>query len=154
MAILRRIFRQDRQSLIVVNAHRILQGQNLSSGDARERRDFDFHRPRSEEEILETIKELLRERIPQWLGAPPEDIAQSVQLLTPMHRGLLGTIQLNRDMQTLLNPAGEALSAAASTLRVRERSCSCATTTTKGFSTAISENRLHRPRRWQDSGRL
>jgi exodeoxyribonuclease V alpha subunit len=121
LATLRRIFRQDQQSLIVVNAHRILQGQNLQFSDARERRDFDFIARESEEEILETIKELLRERIPQWLGARPDEIVQSVQLLTPMHRGLLGTIQLNRDLQALFNPAGQALERAGMTLRVRDK---------------------------------
>jgi exodeoxyribonuclease V alpha subunit len=121
VATLRRIFRQVQQSLIVVNAHRILQGQNLEFSDARERRDFDFIARESEEEILETIKELLRERIPQWLGAPPEQIVQSVQLLTPMHRGLLGTIQLNRDLQALFNPSGQAIERAGMSLRVRDK---------------------------------
>jgi exodeoxyribonuclease V alpha subunit len=121
VAILRRIFRQDQQSLIVVNAHRILQGQNLEFSGARERRDFDFIARESEEEILETIKELLRERIPQWLGLRPEEIVQSVQLLTPMHRGLLGTMQLNRDLQALFNPAGQAIERAGMSLRVRDK---------------------------------
>ena len=121
VATLRRIFRQDQQSLIVLNAHRILQGQTLQFSDARERRDFDFIARESEEEILETIKELLRERIPPWLGLRPQDIVQSVQLLTPMHRGLLGTIQLNRDLQALFNPAGPALERAGMTLRVGDK---------------------------------
>ena len=121
VAVLRRIFRQDRQSLIVVNAHRILQGQNLQFADARERRDFDFMARESEEEILETIKELLRERIPAWLGLRPEEIVQSVQLLTPMHRGTLGTIQLNRELQSLLNPVGPSLERGGTILRVRDK---------------------------------
>jgi exodeoxyribonuclease V alpha subunit len=121
VAVLTRIFRQDRQSLIVVNAHRILQGQNLEFADARERRDFDFMARESEDEILETIKELLRERIPAWLRLPPEEIVQSVQLLTPMHRGMLGTIQLNREMQALLNPVGQGLERGGTTLRVRDK---------------------------------
>jgi exodeoxyribonuclease V alpha subunit len=121
VAVLRRIFRQERESLIVVNAHRILQGQALEFADARERRDFDFMARESEEEILETIKELLRERIPLRLGGRPEDVVQSVQLLTPMHRGLLGTLQLNRELQTLLNPVGEALERGGTVLRVRDK---------------------------------
>jgi exodeoxyribonuclease V alpha subunit len=121
VAVLRRIFRQDRQSLIVVNAHRILQGQALEFADARERRDFDFVARESEEEILEAIKELLRERIPHWLQLRPEEIVQSVQLLTPMHRGLLGTIQLNRELQTLLNPVGVGLERGGMVLRVRDK---------------------------------
>jgi exodeoxyribonuclease V alpha subunit len=75
----------------------------------------------SEAEILETIKELLRERIPMWLRTRPEDVVQSVQLLTPMHRGLLGTIQLNRELQALLNPVGEALERGGTVLRVRDK---------------------------------
>ena len=121
VAVLRRIFRQDRASLIVVNAHRILQGQALEFADARERRDFDFMARESEDEILETIKELLRERIPARLRLRPEEIVQSVQLLTPMHRGMLGTIQLNRELQTLLNPVGQALERGGTTLRVRDK---------------------------------
>ena len=121
VAVLKRIFRQDRQSLIVVNAHRILHGQNLEFADARERRDFDFMARESEDEILETIKELLRERIPAWLRLRPDEIVQSVQLLTPMHRGMLGTIQLNRELQSLLNPIGAGLERGGTTLRVRDK---------------------------------
>ena len=121
VAVLRRIFRQDRESLIVVNAHRILQGQALEFADARERRDFDFMARESEEEILATIKELLCERIPRWLQLRPDEIVPSVQLLTPMHRGLLGTIQLNRELQTLLNPVGQTLERGGTVLRVRDK---------------------------------
>jgi exodeoxyribonuclease V alpha subunit len=121
VAVLRRIFRQERESLIVANAHRILQGQNLEFADARERRDFDFMARESEEEILATIKELLRERIPTWLRLRPDEIVQSVQLLTPMHRGMLGTIQLNRELQSLLNPVGQGLERGGTTLRVRDK---------------------------------
>jgi len=121
VAVLRRIFRQDRESLIVVNAHRILQGQNLQFAEARERRDFDFMARESEDEILETIKELLRERIPVWLRLHPDEIIQSVQILTPMHRGMLGTIQLNRELQSLLNPAGQSLERGETILRVGDK---------------------------------
>lgn len=121
VAVLRRIFRQERESLIVVNAHRILQGHNLAFTDARERRDFDFIARESEEETLATIKELLREGIPHRLRLSPDQIVQSVQLLTPMHRGLLGTVQLNRELQTLFNPIGQAWERGGATLRVRDK---------------------------------
>lgn len=121
VAVLKRIFRQSGESLIVVNAHKILQGQPLEFTDARERRDFDFMARESEEEVLETIKELLRARIPQMTQLGGADITQSVQVLTPMHRGLLGTIQLNRELQQLLNPAGVSLERGGSTLRVRDK---------------------------------
>ena len=121
VTILRRIFRQEQESQIVTNAHRILQGQALAFADARERRDFDFMARDSEEEILAAVKELVRERIPQMLRLPDDQVVQAVQVLTPMHRGLLGTIQLNRELQNLLNPMGESLERGGSLLRVRDK---------------------------------
>ena len=121
VSVLRRIFRQNEESLIVINAHKILRGQSLEFAGAREKRDFDFMARESEEEILETVKELVRERIPHTLQLPSEQVVQSVQVLTPMHRGLLGTIQLNRELQKLLNPVGEALERGGSLLRVRDK---------------------------------
>jgi exodeoxyribonuclease V alpha subunit len=121
VTILRRIFRQKRESQIVTNAHRILQGQSLAFADAREKRDFDFMARDSEEEILAAVKELVRERIPQALHLPDDQVVQAVQVLTPMHRGLLGTIQLNRELQNLFNPVGESLERGGSLLRVRDK---------------------------------
>jgi exodeoxyribonuclease V alpha subunit len=121
VAVLRKIFRQKAESLIVLNAHKILQGRFLEFVDAREKRDFDFMARESEEEILSTIKELLRERIPRLLGISLEQTVDAVQVLTPMHRGLLGTIQLNRELQQLFNPSGDALERGGSLLRVRDK---------------------------------
>lgn len=115
--VLQQIFRQSRESLIVVNAHRILQGQSLVLGEEGERRDFVFLARDSEEEILSTVKELVRERIPRSLRLAPEEVAQTIQVLTPMHRGLLGTINLNRELQTLLNPSGQLLERGVAPLR-------------------------------------
>ncbi|MGE5220443.1 MAG: ATP-dependent RecD-like DNA helicase [Chloroflexota bacterium] len=119
--VLRRIFRQDRESLIVVNAHRILQGQSLVLREDGEAQDFVFLARESEEEILTTVKELVRESIPRSLQLAPEEIAQMIQVLTPMHRGLLGTINLNRELQTLLNPQGQTLERGGFTLRLGDK---------------------------------
>lgn len=119
--VLRRIFRQDRESLIVVNAHRILQGQSLVLGEAGDHPDFVFLARESEEEILATVKELLRESIPRALQLAPEAVTQTIQVLTPMHRGLLGTINLNREMQSLLNPSGQTLERGGFTLRLGDK---------------------------------
>jgi exodeoxyribonuclease V alpha subunit len=119
--VLRRIFRQDRESLIVVNAHRILEGRSLAWGDDRDKRDFVFMARESEEEILSTIKELVRETIPRSLELETYEIAQTIQVLTPMHRGLLGTINLNRELQNLLNPLGQALERGGFALRVGDK---------------------------------
>ena len=119
--VLKRIFRQDRESLIVVNAHRILQGQSLVLRETADNADFVFLARESEEEILDTVKELLHERIPRSLQLAPEEVAQTIQLLTPMHRGLLGTINLNREMQSLLNPFGQTLERGGFTLRLGDK---------------------------------
>ena len=103
VVVLRHVFRQGSESLIVVNAHRILQGQSLLFGEGREKRDFVFISRDSDQEILATIKELVKERIPRSFH---KDSAEEVQVLSPMHRGLLGTIQLNQELQALLNPEG------------------------------------------------
>jgi exodeoxyribonuclease V alpha subunit len=121
VAVLRRIFRQERESLIVMNAHRILHGNWLAFADAREKRDFDFVARETETEILQTLKELMRGRIPQSLGLSPDEVAHAVQVLTPMHRGLLGTIQLNRELQHLFNPGGESLERGGQVLRLRDK---------------------------------
>jgi exodeoxyribonuclease V alpha subunit len=119
--VLQRIFRQGGESLIVVNAHRILQGQSLVLGEAGEKRDFVFLARESEEEILATLKELVRESIPRSLQLQAEEVAQTIQVLTPMHRGLLGTINLNRELQSLLNPLGQSLERGGFTLRLGDK---------------------------------
>jgi exodeoxyribonuclease V alpha subunit len=119
--VLRRIFRQDRESLIVVNAHRILEGRSLVWGDEGEKRDFAFIARESEEEILASVKELVRESIPRVLSLEAPQVAQTIQVLTPMHRGLLGTINLNRELQSLLNPAGQVLERGVTALRAGDK---------------------------------
>lgn len=119
--VLRRVFRQERESLIVANAHRILRGQSLLLGDSEDNRDFVFLSHDSEEEILETVKRLVRNEIPRTLELAPDEVAQAVQVLTPMHRGLLGTVNLNRELQALVNPDGLALERAATALRVGDK---------------------------------
>lgn len=119
--VLRRIFRQDRQSLIVVNAHRILEGKSLVWGENTKARDFVFLPRESEEEILASVKDLLRESIPRSLRLEAAEVAQTIQVLTPMHRGLLGTVNLNRELQSLLNPAGQTLERGGFTLRVGDK---------------------------------
>jgi exodeoxyribonuclease V alpha subunit len=119
--VLRRIFRQDRQSLIVVNAHRILHGQSPVLDEHRERRDFVFIHREAEEEILAMLRQLVRESVPRSLQLKSEEITHSIQVLTPMHRGVLGTLNLNREMQNLLNPAGESLERGGSILRIGDK---------------------------------
>jgi len=112
------IFRQAEQSQIVVNAHKINRGEMPSWGGKDERSDFYFIERSEPEEVLATIKELLAERIPKKLGFKAVD---DVQVLTPMHRGLLGAANLNTELQALLNPDGTTLTRGSRTLRVGDK---------------------------------
>jgi exodeoxyribonuclease V alpha subunit len=115
---LSQIFRQAEQSRIVVNAHRINRGEMPSWGGKDERSDFYFLERNEPEEVLATIKELVASRIPKGLGF---DAIEDVQVLTPMHRGLLGAANLNTELQALLNPSGATLTRGNRTLRVNDK---------------------------------
>jgi exodeoxyribonuclease V alpha subunit len=117
VVVLKRIFRQAGESLIVQNAHRILRGEPLALDGEPERRDFVFIAREREEEALAVIEELVKERIPRRLGGGAADI----QLLSPMHRGLLGTVHLNRQLQQLLNPRGPSIERGGTTFRLGDR---------------------------------
>ncbi|MBR5755956.1 MAG: ATP-dependent RecD-like DNA helicase [Firmicutes bacterium] len=96
------IFRQAEESLIVVNAHLINKGEYPSYNEKD--KDFFLMERRSEQDILDTIKELCRKRIPDYIG---EEGSESIQVLTPMKKGLLGSIELNKALQEVLNPPEE-----------------------------------------------
>jgi exodeoxyribonuclease V alpha subunit len=121
VVMLRRIFRQDRHSLIVANAHRILQGQSLVTPSDNSERDFILVARESEEEILQSVKDLVKEELPRTLNLAADEVPHAIQLLTPMHRGMLGTIQLNREMQSLLNPIGDSLQRGEILLRANDK---------------------------------
>jgi len=100
---LSRIFRQAEESRIIVNAHRVNQGElPLASADDPSA-DFFFIERQEPEEILATMKALLTERIPRKFGLHP---TRDIQVLTPMHKGLLGAAALNQELQTLFNAEG------------------------------------------------
>ncbi|RLB14630.1 MAG: ATP-dependent RecD-like DNA helicase [Deltaproteobacteria bacterium] len=96
------IFRQAKQSLITVNAHRINQGLMPQSERSSEGlQDFYFIAQEDPEQALEVVLELACKRVPKRFSLDP---LRDVQVLTPMHRGNLGTGVLNQRLQELLNP--------------------------------------------------
>jgi len=112
------IFRQARESLIVVNAHRLRDGRPpiLHPDDASS--DFYFFERDDPEAILATVKTLIEKRVPKSFGL---DAMEDIQLLTPMRRGLLGTANLNAELQQLLNPDGREIPQPGHLLRVGDR---------------------------------
>ena len=104
------IFRQAAESHIIVNAHRINHGQppelDPPPGRDADRSDFYFVERDDPVAARETVVQLVAERIPQRFDLDP---FADVQVLTPMHRGELGTIALNASLQERLNPARDGL---------------------------------------------
>jgi exodeoxyribonuclease V alpha subunit len=97
------IFRQSLESMIVVNAHRINQGEFpiLNEVGQKEAVDFYFIEEKEPERILDKILMLCRDRIPERFGYHP---IKNIQVLAPMHRGIIGVSNLNIALQKELNP--------------------------------------------------
>jgi exodeoxyribonuclease V alpha subunit len=118
MVRLSRIFRQAEESRIVVNAHRVNQGELPVLGAEDPASDFFFIERQEPEEVLATIKTLLTERIPRKFGLHP---TRDIQVLTPMHKGLLGAATLNQELQMLFNPDGPSVVRGTRTFRVGDK---------------------------------
>ena len=99
------IFRQAGESMIVVNAHRINKGEYPDCN--ANGKDFFLLRRKTEREMLQTIKELCISRLPEYYsdimpgGLNP---IRDIQVLTPVRKGNLGCLNLNRELQEVLNP--------------------------------------------------
>ena len=95
------IFRQAKKSLIVVNAHRINKGMFPVVANDDKKGDFYFVQKQTPEEVLNTIIDLVQNRIPDKFKVDPVD---DIQVLTPMHKGIVGAANLNHELQKILNP--------------------------------------------------
>jgi exodeoxyribonuclease V alpha subunit len=111
------IFRQAEASAIVVNAHRINAGAMPLAADGGEG-DFFFIEKEEPEAILSVIREMVGTRIPRRFSLDPR---RDIQVLTPMHRGLLGVANLNRELQALVNPDGPEITRGAVRFRLFDR---------------------------------
>jgi exodeoxyribonuclease V alpha subunit len=99
---LNEIFRQAKESLIIVNAHKINSGLLPSPKQSDNKLDdFYFIEQEDPEEVVRIILELAKERIPERFGF---DAVDDIQVLTPMHKGIVGAGNLNVELQSTLNP--------------------------------------------------
>ena len=96
------IFRQAQESLIVMNAHRVNEGQMPELKNVKS--DFFFLPCRSEEDVSRTIEGLCSQRLPKNMGIP----ADQIQVLSPTKKGPAGTVALNQLLQAALNPPSPA----------------------------------------------
>jgi len=116
---LREIFRQARESSIIVNAHRINRGEISHLQTSPDRLDdFYFVEQEDPEKVLDLIVRLVKERIPQRFGFDP---LEDIQVLTPMHRGLVGAGNLNSALQKALNPGEDGLQRGGRLYRVGDK---------------------------------
>ncbi|MBF0553248.1 MAG: ATP-dependent RecD-like DNA helicase [Nitrospirae bacterium] len=116
---LKEIFRQAKESMIIVNAHRINSGEMpLFTYSGYHIHDFYFFQIEEPEKVIEKIIELCKDKIPQKFGFKPID---DIQVLTPMHRGLVGSANLNAELQKSLNPSQEEFVIGGKTLKIGDK---------------------------------
>ena len=92
------IFRQAKESDIIVNAHRINRGEEVTLDNKS--MDFFFLKRYDADQIINVTLQLVLQKMPKFVEATPMDI----QVLTPMRKGLLGVERLNTVLQHYLNP--------------------------------------------------
>ncbi len=92
------IFRQAKESDIIVNAHRINRGEPVTLDNKS--MDFFFLKRYDADQIINVTLQLVLQKLPKFVDAQPMDI----QVLTPMRKGLLGVERLNQVLQQYLNP--------------------------------------------------
>lgn len=97
---LNEIFRQAEKSMIVVNAHKINKGDQplLNVKD----KDFYFITKRHRADIIKTIVQLVKLRLPRHYQY---DALKDIQVLTPMRKGEIGCVNFNKELQEILNPS-------------------------------------------------
>ena len=98
VVMLTKIFRQASTSDIIVNAHKINRGEEVSLDNKS--MDFFFLKRYEADIIINVVLQLVKQKLPKFVDATPYDI----QVLTPMRKGLLGVERLNGILQHYLNP--------------------------------------------------
>jgi exodeoxyribonuclease V alpha subunit len=96
---LEKIFRQARESAIIMNAHKINSGQHIDLTNKKS--DFFYIKRSTASSVLDEIKTLTKTRLPKFANC---SAFEGIQILAPMRKGLLGTINLNKELQATLNP--------------------------------------------------
>jgi exodeoxyribonuclease V alpha subunit len=111
------IFRQAAESLIVINAHRIHDGEIPELTAGGENRDFFFMEEDDPARAASLIRDLVTVRLPRRYGMHPHEI----QVLSPMHRGDLGAGNLNLLLQEALTAGAPGLTRGARTFRAGDK---------------------------------
>ncbi|MDH5742065.1 MAG: ATP-dependent RecD-like DNA helicase [Candidatus Aminicenantes bacterium] len=117
---LKEIFRQEMDSLIVQNAHRINQGKSLiyppkGSTEA----DFFFVHQENDQKAFSTIMKLCGFSVPRKLGV--KALSPHIQVISPMYRGVVGVDNLNTELQSRLNKYSEGLKLGTREIRIHDK---------------------------------
>jgi len=115
---LNEIFRQARTSRIITNAHRINNGKLPIISPPEPKSDFYFIEQEDPEKVLKIILEMIKVRIPHSFKFDP---VNEIQVLTPMHKGLVGAHNLNTQLQKELNPQGAGIIRGGREYRVNDK---------------------------------
>ena len=95
---LNKIYRQDEESDIVINAHKMIDEEEIDL--AKRSKDFLFIKRDNPEKIIAAMLTLIKEKLPSYVNAKMTDI----QIMSPMKKGALGVERLNTILQNELNP--------------------------------------------------
>ena len=105
---LNQIFRQAAKSKIILNSHKVNEGVNfLREKDENEEellKDFFFIAENNQEKVLENILSLSNGRLQSYGNY---DFFKNIQIITPTKKGMLGTKELNKELQETINPPSE-----------------------------------------------
>lgn len=120
VAVLSEIFRQEKDSLIVQNAHRINQGMSLTH-PPRGVKDADFYfiPQNDDKKAFATIMKLCGYSIPRRFGI--QALSPDIQVISPMYRGIVGVDNLNSELQKRLNKYEEGLKLGTREIRVHDK---------------------------------
>lgn len=99
---LKQIFRQARDSMIIVNAHRVNNGEFPTSAGAGNKKDFVYLKCDEPEGALVFLREIYLKKLPA-LGIGSDDAI----VLVPMNKGIAGTQRINQELQSILNPMND-----------------------------------------------
>ena len=118
---LNKIFRQDKESDIVINAHKVRQGKlqiGAQSASIEANCDFYFIDLPAPDQVAAKIVQLVGEELPRKFNFDP---IMDIQVLTPMHKGAVGTINLNQLLQKVLNPQPLVTMAIGNTFKIDDK---------------------------------
>ncbi len=104
---LKEIFRQAGESAITTNAHQIRKGRwidPIDPGKLDQLSEFNFHEESHPAKVVEIIVSMCRDKIPNQFGLDP---VKDIQVICPMHKAVVGTLNLNKVLQSALNPTAQ-----------------------------------------------